>query len=46
MVLSAALAKWRRDPDPEERRGIPLRLLIALEALRLARLGPRFRMAL
>jgi len=32
MVLSAALAKWRSGPDPDELRGILLRLLVALEA--------------
>jgi hypothetical protein len=32
LVLSTALAKWRSSPDPEELRGILLRLLVALEA--------------
>jgi hypothetical protein len=32
LVLSAALDKWRSSPDPEELRGILLRLLVALEA--------------
>ena len=31
LVLSTALAKWRSSPDPEELRGILLRLLVALE---------------
>jgi len=32
LVLSTALAKWRSSPDPEELRGILLRLLVALES--------------
>ena len=31
LVLSAALAKWRSGPDPDELRRILLRLLVALE---------------